>query len=454
MIKCFLFGVLALMILVQAPFIFALDCNAISETNKQACLDILNSGLSLEEQEALISNLEYSKQFFPDHNYIYLKNNVIPISSAPNGVQNYNGIFVKNAWMSIFTAMPSVFYNNSLYVPNKTKILTGFNYQIQAPSNYYSSGYPSTNQGDCKRIYTQTNNYAENKIYVNNNYQSSGKLAEVSINQDSQIKSVYGINVAYKVDHYYWQRYCSRYRNGRCVSHSYRCAFNYNEVKQDNIAITDYLNVKSYKNNLIGNITLIGSNDRIGINKSNAFELETNSSQYYFYDYAYTINYSKAPYYVQTLVAENYNQEFTNNVQRFNNDLLIKNLDSCKIRAFDFFNILYKDCSVTSNPINLSIETDKLTYNPNETIKVSVYPSNIPINVSYGNESKLIYGTSTFIVNAPYNKLTATYEEFKSEKIIFIKDPSKTSTIFSLSIFGFLNYVFYAVLRKYWGGIL
>ena len=53
------------------------------------------------------------------------------------GVNKQQGIFVKDFWMSIFAVMPSVFYNNSLYVPNQTKLLTGYNYNVISPVNYY-----------------------------------------------------------------------------------------------------------------------------------------------------------------------------------------------------------------------------------------------------------------------------------------------------------------------------
>jgi hypothetical protein len=454
MIKSFFFGVLALMLLVQAPFIFALDCNSISELNKPTCLEVLNSNLSLEEKESIISNLEYDKIFFPDHNYIYQKNINLQINKAPNGVKTYNLEFVKNAWMSIFTEMPSVIYNDSIYVPNNTQILTGFNYDLIIPQDYSSTGYPNTNNGDCKRTYTLINNYSENKVYVNNNYQGSGRLVDSNINKDSNISSIFNIDVNIGVNHYTWKKYCSRYKRGLCISYSYRCDFNYNEDKRNGLTISDSVNIKYYNNSLVGNVSIIGANNRLRINKSNSFELNTNSSEYSFYDYSYRINYSKAPYYVQNLVAEDYNQEYSNNLQKSNNDLIIKDLNSCKIRAFDFFNVLYQDCSLDKDPINLTLKTNKLTYLSNETIKVSVYPSNIPVNITYGNESKIVFGNSTFKVKEPYNKLTAEYQEFESDKVIFIKDPSKFSIIFSLSLFGFCNYMFYSLLRKYWGGFL
>ena len=451
-------GALAILLLIAgAPSVLAINCNGISQANYNTCTEIINSNLTDMEKSLIISNLDYSEKFYPEHSFIYDKNTNLQINSAPDGVQYYNGIFVKNAWMSIFTAMPSVLYNNSLYVPAQSKVQTGFNYQIQTPSNYYSSGYPSTSQGDCKRIYTQTRNDAENRVYVNNNYQGSGKLVDANINQDSQIKASYLINVAYSIDHYYWQRYCSRYSNGYCVRYSYRCAYNYNEVKSDSIPITDYLNVKSYNNSLTGDVRTILSyseSTKIEPNFSNSIELSFQDSYFKKYEFVYDVNYSKAPYYVYTLTAKDYKEEQISNILKDGNALIIKNVNNCSINAWDFFNTIQKSCFIGYNPIDFSVNTDRLTYLVNETINVSVYPQNISVNLTYGSQNKQVTGNSTFIAESLKNKVHATYGNFEAEKIIFVQDSDKFAIIRNLSFFGLLNYIVYAVLRKCFGGLI
>jgi hypothetical protein len=451
-------GALALLLLIAgAPSVLAITCNGISQANYDTCMEIINSNITDMEKSLIISNLDYSEKFYPEHSFIYDKNTNLQISSAPDGVQYYNGIFVRNAWMSIFTAMPSVLYNNSLYVPTQTKVQTGFNYQIQTPSNYYSSGYPSTSQGDCKRIYTLTRNDAENKVYVNNNYQGSGKLVQINVNQDSQIKANYLINVAYSIDHYYWQRYCSRYSNGYCVRHSYRCAYDYNEIKSDSIPITDYLNVKSYNNSLTGDVRTILSyseSTKIEPNFSNSIELSFQDSYFKKYEFVYDVNYSKAPYYVYTLTAKDYKEEQISNILKDGTALIVKNPNNCTINAWDFFNTIQKSCFIGYNPIDFSVDTDRLTYIVNETINVSVYPQNISVNLTYGSQSKLVKGNSTFIAESLKNKVQATYGNFETEKIIFVQDSDKFAIIRNLSFFGLLNYIVYAVLRKCFGGII
>jgi hypothetical protein len=456
MAKYFLFWVFALIFLVQTPFIFSLDCNSISSSNYNTCTNILNSNLTSQEKEVLISNLDYKNKFFPDHNYIFQRNTNIKMINPPIGVKTYNGQFVRDAWLSIFTTMPSIIYNDSLYVPDKTKVLSGFNYKITTPQNYYSSYYPQTNQGDCKRIYTLIQNYSENRIYVNNIYQESGKLVEVIINSDSEIKAQYQINVRYNIDHYRWEKYCAYRRNGKCV-YSYRCSFNYNEIQQDNISIQDTLNVKHYSNNLIGEIKTIDSysgTNRIRPNYSDSFYLTFNDSYFKYNKFTYDVNYSKEPYYVYILRAYDYNQGTSSNLLKNGNDLIVKNTNSCKIKAFDFFKIIDKNCTSQNSNISFDVETDKLTYDPNETIQVYIYPSNVSVNLSYGNQSKIAKGNSSFIADLQNNKISGDIIDYHSEKIIFVEDKEKTSTIFSLSIFGILNYFFYFALKKCFGGII
>jgi hypothetical protein len=456
MAKYFLFWVFALIFLVQTPFIFSLDCNFVSSANYNTCINILNSNLTSQEKEVLISNLDYKNKFFPDHDYIFQRNTNIKIINPPTGVKTYNGQFVKDAWLSIFTTMPSIIYKDSLYVPDKTKVLSAFNYKTTIPQNYYSSYYPQNNQGDCKRIYTLIQNYSEKRIYVNNIYQGSGRLVEVNVNSDSEIKAQYQINVGYNIDHYRWEKYCAYRRNGKCV-YSYRCSYNYNEIQQDSISIEDTLKVKHYSNNLIGEIKTIDSysgNNRIRTNYSDSFYLNFNDSYFKYNKFTYDVNYSKEPYYVYTLRAYDYNQETSNNLLKNGNDLIVKNTNSCKIKAFDFFKVIDKNCTSQNSNISFNVETDKLTYDPNETIQVYIYPSSVSVNLSYGNQSKIAKGNSSFIANLQNNKVSADISDYHSEKIIFVEDKEKTNTIFSLSIFGILNYFFYFALKKCFGGII
>jgi len=452
MAKTQIIGIFALLfILVHIPFIFAIECNQADPTIRDTCKEILNLDLTLQEKEVLISNLEYSNKFFPDHEFVYQKNTNINVDNAPHGIQEYSGNFVQKAWMKIFTAMPSILYNGSFLTPESTQIKTGYNYKIVIPPNYYNS---RKRDGDTCRInYNLKQNTAINKVYVNGIYQGSGDLVNIKVNSDSEIKSIYEINVEVDIDYYEWDKYCARRRNGKCVDYEYKCKYDHDTTKRDNIKIIDTLNVKKYDNNPFANLELI-DNNKIRTNYSDSIEINLKDSSYAFNKFIYSINYSLDPYYVYTLKAEDYNQESIKNLYKQGSDLIVKDFSICNFKAFDFFNVIEKSCNLDYEDLNFYIKTNKLTYYPEDLIDIQIYPKDILVNLSYGNQSKLVKSSANFKADLAFNKITANYKNLHAEKVIFVKDKGKLNTIFNFSLFGFLNYAFYIALRKYFGGLI
>jgi hypothetical protein len=459
MIKNNLIGLFALLLLVavQIPFIYSIECSQVSQANYNTCLQIKNMSLNDSDKDLIISNLDYSNKFSPDHQYVYDRNTNLVINDPPANVSKQQGIFVKNFWMNIFTVMPSVLYNNSSYVPNQTKIFTGYNYNFISPVNYVSPSYPNTNNGDCQRTYTLTKNLTENKVFVNNLYQGSGKLVRINILNDSEIRSIFTINVSYSIAHYSWQRYCSRTRKGICIQYSYRCQSSSNEIQQDNLQAVDSIRVRYYNNSLFANISTLSSysgNTKFGLNFSNSVKTTFKDSSYTFNEFVYSINYSKAPYYVLTLRAEDYKQEQITNLFKQGNSLIVKNTNNCTLGASDFFYSFNKLCYGEQKQINFSINTDKLRYLLNDTIIVYIYPQNISVNITYGNQSKIAIGNTSFHTESLQNKITAFNESSSAERIIYVQEQDRFGIIFNFSIFGILNYALYAILRKCFGGTL
>lgn len=447
-----LFVGFVLLLLAQSPLVLAIDCEAISQPNQDYCLEILNSGLTDTEKEILISNLDYTSKFFPDHNYILDRNTAnLDFTASPKNAQTYDRTFIRNAWVSIFALMPSVFYNSSLYVPENSKLLTGFNYQIQIPSNYYSSGYPKQDSGDCKRIYTLTENSAVNKVFVNNNLQATGQLVNLILDQDSEIKSQYEVNVAVKIAHYKWKRYCVRRVDGRCVRYEYKCEYSNEEIKKDNLVIQDKILVKYYENGLISNITPLdyyNSNAKFKLNFSDSIKVSFEDSSYEFNKHTYKINYTQEPYYILTLIAEDYNQEKVVNLFKQDDNLILKNYNNCKIKSFDFFNTSEKTCNSDILENKFYIKTDKLKYKENETIKINIFPDDIFVKINYGNESQIVKGSTEITAKYPYNKIVAEYGELKSERIIYLGNKSQWILLQNLGLFVTLKFFIYIILKK------
>ena len=440
-----------LIILAQAPLLLAIDCNSISPVNYNICMEILNSNITEMEKGLLISNLDYPNQLYPNHNLVYDRNINLVIKEAPTNVPSQNGTFIKKAWMSIFAAMPSVLYNNSLYVPNKTSILCGFNYEIQIPQDYSSPGYPTTNNGDCRRINSLSKNISENKVFVNGIYQGSGRLVNAIINSDSNIKAEYNLLVEYSIYHYSWNKYCCKYRNRKCIKYCYSCNLNRNEKKQDKINISDNISVKYFPYNLSASIQIFptsGQNAKFELNHSNSIELSFKDSQYSFYEFVYSINYSKDPYYVYTLKAQDYNQESQTNILKDGNIFLIKNYLECHLKSFDFFYSSESPCNLNGENFSFYITTNKLTYSPNETINIQIFPKNITVLLKYGNYTKEANGTSSFIANISENKISADYNGLYAQKIIFVSNGNRILFLSRLTFLAILIFMIYSYLSK------
>jgi len=438
--------------LLQSPLILAIDCNSVSLANYESCMDILNSDISINEKELLISNLEYNNLFFPDHNYVFDVNSNIKIKSAPEGVKTYDKEFIKNAWVDIFALMPSVLYNNTLYAPERTSVLTGFNYELEIPENYYSPDYPETKNGDCKTKYYLIENEAENRVYVNGKYAGRGDLIDINLDKDSEIRTEYSINVEVKIKHYEWDRYCSSRRDdGSCRRYSEICEYDYTETKKESLKITDEINVELYKNELFAEIEPLNSYDgitKLKLSYSDSVQVSFKDSKYAFNKYVYSINYSKAPYYVNTLKAKDYNQEKLINLFKEGDNLIVKNTEDCSIKAFDFFNIIENNCNSESESLDFFIRTDKLKYKKGEEIKVDIFPDNVSIKISYGDETKTAKGSVEFTADYYKNRLIAEYNGLKAERIIYIINRERLIIIWNLVVFTFLNYFLYSVLKK------
>jgi hypothetical protein len=429
--------------------VLALSCESVSLQNKQTCLDIANSNATMLEKEALIANLEYTDTYHPNHDYIFLRNSNIRLENPPDNVRTSTSTFIKDAWMSIFGVMPSVIYNNSLFCPTNTKVLTGFDYRIAIPSEYASASYPTTDQGDCRRMYSLISNSSENRVFVNNLYQGSGSLVAINIPSSTVIDARYLINSHVKVEHYNWDRYCCKTRRGKCIQYCYTCKFTNSEVQTDSLLLQDTLPVELYTNALMGTMHVTDkyeSTTRFQTNFSNAIEISFNNSAYNFYEYWYAINYSKAPYYFATLQASDYKQEKISNLLKQDQGFVVKDTQKCHIRAFDFFNVFQSNCDLGYQETSLALKTDAFYYWLDEPITVSLIPQ-ANYTVSYSNQTKS--GSNlTFNAEIGKNKIHAELNGITQDRFIFVYDRSKVSLIVKLVLFFTFIYIFYKTMGK------
>lgn len=103
---------------------------------------------------------------------------------------------------------------------------------------------------------------------------------------------------------------------------------------------------------------------------------------------------------------------------------------------------------------SFSIETDKLNYKPDETIKITIKPSAKIVKLIYGNQDKLARNYAEFKAKPLTNRITAISGNQKTEEIINVTNPSNWNIVWNFSLFSLINVFLYKLLRKYLGGLI
>jgi hypothetical protein len=434
---------LLLMLFLVLPLAFSLECSNFDGEDFNSCNSINNAELSPEEKNSLISNMLYSSSYLPNHDLIYDWNTKLQIEQHENAVL-YNNGFIKNAWLKILAVMPSVLENESLYAPSDAKLLTAYNYKVEVPKNYYSSGYPKTNKGDCKRIYSKPDVNA--LLYVNNKL--AEKLNPLAISRDSEIKARLSITANTKIEHYRWRRYCCARNENGCTRYCSKCVLRDREDKQDRVNIEDSINVKHYDKEQDADLTVINSyngNIKVNLDFPDSVDADFGDSQYKFYKYFYDV---VSDGYTLTLRAKQIDNEKIKNIFQDNESLILKKPDDCRIKFWNHFFSKEESCDLDYEKIGLLIETDKLSYKTDEKISVNIFPSDIPVELSYGEQKKTVKAKAEFTAEQFANKITARYNYEQAERLINV-GKERLALVRNLSIFSFFNYFLFAVIKKF-----
>jgi hypothetical protein len=99
------------------------------------------------------------------------------------------------------------------------------------------------------------------------------------------------------------------------------------------------------------------------------------------------------------------------------------------------------------------IETDKLAYDENETIKVSIKPSK-EFNLTYAGKEYKVKDSIELKAVYPYNKISILYKGRSIDKIIHIKEKEQWNIILGFSVFTGMNYFIVVLVRKTWGVVM
>lgn len=435
-------------ILFMSVSALAIDCNTLS--NKAICNEISNSNISNKEKDYLISGVIAETANFPSYDFVRQWNLKINTSNPTENVTKYNQGYIKNAWVDLLAVMPSVLENNTLYCTNKGEVLSAFNHDVVIPNNLIGS--------DCRTNYNLVENKGVLNVYANNNYQGSGKLVNFTTNQDTEFKSEYDISVKTDIQHYQWKQYCcQRNRRGQCTRWCQSCDYVYTEHKVDELKLTDTLNAKYYNPKTTANFSVIDkySDTTKGIlSGSNFTSLHLYFSNSYIeeFDYFYSIIWNANN--VLTVKADKNKVVENNNLFFEGNEtykIIVKDVTNCKLEVYNHFENKTIPCNLNFEELNISINTNKLSYKPNETINIIITPSNRLFNLTYANQTFTAKNSLNLTAVYPYNKLAIIYNGRSYEKIIHVENEGSIILLFSLSIFGGINYTFIGLLKKYWG---
>ena len=348
MTKIILAAVLFILLL---PFAYAFNCSLTADP--AYCQTVLDN-------DTILGALLYSNSTAPDHDFVRNYNLGIEVTTPPNNTLIYQSKYIKDAWLSFLAIFPSVIENNTLYVPSTTSTLCEYNYRIELPSNYYSSRYPQSSNGDCKRTYSLKSNTTTLKILTNNVAKSQGKYANITIIQDSEIKSNLEIDANVKIDRYRWYTYCcGRDTYGSCTAWCHQCRYSTTQNDPDSVIIEESKLVKLYTLSPYADLQVYNAyygttKGRFYADNYSTFKLAFNNSFYTEQKYYYDIIFDKKPYYFITLEAHPFNSSKIRNMDVFNTTFVVKDTNNCSLYAYNHLSNFSSGCDLSYNATNLS----------------------------------------------------------------------------------------------------
>ena len=422
------------------PSAIAFSCDSLSGGDLVVCTNISASSLSSQEKDLLISDLFNKNKTTPDFDFIYSWNKDIQILNSPDG-KTYSQGTINNAWIKIIFVSPSILDNGTLFIPNMGNIRTEYNYGYKLPSG--------TASGDCKTVYSLNNKKETLSVYLNNNLIGNSKMSSFSVyNQDNlTFKSKVNIQITYDVEHYkrvYYEKYS-------------KCKYISSEYRTDSLEISDSLNSRLYNNSPSSTFEITDQysdivHGNLTANNYTNLILSFNNSEYKNSKYVYSLNYS-LPYYILTIRADKFeNSQISNvNINKINNSVYFSVRDSsnCKIGLDDFFNSITKACDLTFNPANFSIVANQTYYYENDTIGVFIYPSDLIVNITYANQTRLAKNYTEFKAVLYENRISARVNNTQEDWFVNIVKKENTDNFYDFSVLSIAGYIFFRFAKVY-----
>ena len=435
--------------LVLLPSLHALDCNSIA--NKEWCNDIQKSNISQAEKDYLLSDIISDSKHYPDHQLVKQWNSKVSTTTAPNGVTKKNSEYVKDSWGKILAVMPSVLFNDTLYISNTGEILLGYNHDVYVPSY--------TDFGDCKTTRSLIKNTGTSQLYINNKYVGSGHsvsyFTSLPHNSDVTLKAVYTAEVQLKIKHYakqkdyYWKNGVKKYR--------WVCDYDDTEYKTDKFVVQDILKAKIH--NPQPSASFIVKDKYLDSIKGEFISKDAVNTELTFFDsyykeHNYVFSEAISPSKTLTIKAEKQQSNEQKNVAYSGGVITVPKIDGCMITVYDFFSKKILPCNVNYESPDFIVSTDKIVYAENDAINVNIEPAGKKYLVTYAGKEHKTTGNLQLTAEYPYSKIEVQYKDRIIPYIIHIKNEKPLNIAFALVIFGLGNYTLVGLIRKYWGVVL
>ncbi len=368
--KSIIFSLFFVLFLVQGSFAF--DCSSLNSNLQEDC-SYLN-----DFNETLISNLVYTFDSFPNHDFVHEYNSKIEIDIPFDNIPVYYKGVIENAWIKILTIEPSVIYKNTLYVKPTINPRAEFDYEIVVPEDYYSD-YKRDGR-TCKIKYYLDSQSESFNWYANSlNIGSDKEIFITVINYDT-LTAKLTISATIKEKRYEWDRYCCRRNSeGSCIKRCYDCDYDKTSYKTYSLTISDSISIKPY-------IEPTGSSFTIFENYGNTYKgnltvspnvntlLSTENSRLVDNQLVFAADFINSPYYFLQLKVENENSKASSNLFVDDNILYLNNVDSCSTKTTDFFRSETKECVFDIKPVEYEpFEQKKFNSNWNLFFKVVIF---------------------------------------------------------------------------------
>ncbi len=430
--KLFLF----LVVTAVLPAVTAFSCNLVSLELQPLCLEIQNSNMTEYEKNLFYSSLFEGDNLIPDHDFVYIWNTGLTINE-PIRTTKQSQETIRNAWVEIFSLMPSVVEDNALYVQESGKVLSKYGYNVILPSG--------TMSGDCHTTYQLQSSNVALQILENNHYLGSGELTNYFIsypnNAPITFSAVLQISVQYRIRHY-------------SIDED-ECVFDYSEIILDSLAVQDNIPARMYNLQTDYSFTVKNSYQDsllVELRYSNYSYLDLDLEEPFYKKarYSYNLQPNSIGLLQVTATLQNYTNIHNIFIENQNPLRLVipKNHD-CELSLRNHFSSLITPCDLSYTQRNISIFGNKTNYFEGELFTVYISPNNTLVNISYADQTITAQNYAVFNATKGYSLVLAQLNDVQVRRYINVIDRENYSLTKEISIASAFFYLLFAIVKNY-----